>query len=211
MHIMHYVQIKHFVRKANSFPLVSLTTQARTGLTSRRIPYRHRRYQPSRNNARFLRGSIVAPEDEPSTVTTNKHEQRRTTSGESPPTAFCSRPPPFQGREQDAAHQLSRSQSSYRDALQRGAMAAPHDDDYPGLSRIILNADDAATAHGRGRSGCGERRITNANDDAQRMMMTNDGDGTAVHDGLRRRDARCAAESLLRCGYCPPQERDKYG
>jgi hypothetical protein len=43
------------------------------------------------------------------------------------------------GREQDAAQQPQLSQSSYRDAQQRGAMAAHHDDDYPGLGRITLN------------------------------------------------------------------------
>jgi hypothetical protein len=54
-------------------------------------------------------------------------------------TAFCSRPPPFQGREQNAANQSARSKSSGRDAQQRGATAAPHDHDYPGLSRIRLD------------------------------------------------------------------------
>jgi hypothetical protein len=42
---------------------------------------------------------------------------------------FVSRPPPSVGREQDAAHHLSRSKSSRRDTQQRGAMGAQDDDD----------------------------------------------------------------------------------
>jgi hypothetical protein len=39
---------------------------------------------------------------------------------------------------------------SRRDAQQRGAAGAPHDDDYPGLSRITLNqAERFGSQHGR--------------------------------------------------------------
>jgi hypothetical protein len=54
------------------------------------------------------------------------------------------------GREQDAAQQPQLSQSSRRDAQQRGASGAPRDDDYPGLSRITLNqAERFGSQHGR--------------------------------------------------------------
>jgi hypothetical protein len=51
------------------------------------------------------------------------------------------------GREQDAAHHSSAAaKSSYRDAQQRGAMAAHHDHDYPGLSRIRLDYSEPGGA-----------------------------------------------------------------
>jgi hypothetical protein len=51
-----------------------------------------------------------------------------------------------QGREQDAANQSARSKSSGRDAQQRGATAAAHDDDYPRLSRIGLDCPERQCA-----------------------------------------------------------------